>query len=123
MQIIGIILIIIVITLYWFWVSYTRRQSGEPAQVSQQGVQELEILVKGVYSPAVVKVKAGQPVRLKFLRQEDTECSRFVSFPDFKIHRDLPQDQVVPIEFTPNNKGTFTFTCDMGMYQGKLIVE
>ena len=34
MQIIGVILIIIVMALFWYWVSYTRRQSGVQAQVS-----------------------------------------------------------------------------------------
>ena len=122
MQITGIILILIVLGLYIAWIWYTKKQSGVSAKQSE-GAQEFNILVKGVYSPAVIKAKAGQPVRIKFTRQESKECSRFVVFSDFKIHQELPENKTMAVEFTPQKPGEYTFTCDMGMYQGKLIVE
>lgn len=122
MQIIGIILIIIVIALYAFWILYTRNQKGISAKV-ESGIQTFDILVKGVYSPNVINARLGSPIKINFRREESTECSRFVNFPDFKIRRELPENQIVTIEFTPDRRGEFIFTCDMSMYQGKLIIE
>jgi len=122
MQIIGIILILIVIGLYIAWLWYAKKQTGVAARESS-GVQIFDILVKGVYSPAVIKAKFGKPIKINFTREESTECSRFVNFPDFKIRKELPQEKVVSIELNPENKGEYLFACDMSMYQGKLIVE
>jgi plastocyanin domain-containing protein len=122
MQIIGIILILIVIGLFSLWIFYTKSQKGVKAK-EVGGVETIDILVKGVYSPNVIRAKVGQPLRLNFRREESTECSRYVNFPDFKIRRELVENQTVTIEFTPDRKGEFLFTCDMSMYQGKLIIE
>lgn len=122
MQTIGIILILVVIGLYVAWLWYTKKQSGVMAKQSGQ-MQEFDIVVKGVYSPAVIKAKVNKPVRINFTRQESSECSRFVVFSDFKIRQELPENKTVPIEFTPTKAGEYIFTCDMGMYQGKLIIK
>ena len=89
MQIIGIILILIVIGLYALWIWYTKNQRGVTAKTEGK-TQVFNILVKGVYSPSVIKAKVGKPVRINFKRDESTECSRFVNFPDFKIRQELP---------------------------------
>ena len=122
MKIVGIILILAVLGLYFLWLYSTRRQKGASAKVAA-GIQTFDILVKGVYSPAVIRAKVGIPLRINFLREESNECSRFVNFPDFKIRKELPEGQRVIIEFIPERVGEFLFTCDMSMYQGKLIVE
>lgn len=122
MQIIGIILIMVVVGLYIWWLYYTKGQSGVSAK-QMDGVQVFDILVKGVYAPSVIKASLGKPIRINFKREESTECSRFVNFSDFKIRRELPQGKVVSIEINPQKAGEYIFTCDMSMYQGKLIVE
>lgn len=122
MRIIGIILILIVIGLYFFWLQYTRKKPGIKAK-EVLGVQTFDIIVKGVYSPNVLNAKAKTPVRINFSRQESTECSRFVNFPDFKIRQELPEGKTVAVEFIPQQKGEYIFSCDMSMYQGRLIVE
>ncbi|MBI4427276.1 MAG: cupredoxin domain-containing protein [Candidatus Magasanikbacteria bacterium] len=121
MQIIGSVLILLIIGLFLAWLYWTKKQTGASAKETG-GTQEFEIKVKGVYSPSVIKAKAGRPVRINFLRQEDTECSRFVVFDALNIRKELPRDQIVPVEFTPK-AGEYKFTCDMGMYQGKLVVQ
>ena len=121
MQIIGFILILVVLGLYGLWLWSMRHQEAVGAK-AVAGRQEFQIIVKGVYSPSVIKAKVGQPVRINFIRQESTDCSRFVNFADFKIRKELPEGQTVAVEFTPDQKGEFLFTCDMSMYQGKLIV-
>ncbi len=85
--------------------------------------QQATITVKGGYSPAVVRAKAGQPVRLVFDRQETSGCSEEVVFGDFGIRRYLPAHQRTAIEVTPPAAGTYEFTCGMGMLRGKLVAE
>jgi plastocyanin domain-containing protein len=87
------------------------------------GVQEVAVTVKGGYTPDVIVVKAGQPVRLRFTRQESSSCSETVLFPDFGQSAKLPEGEEVVVEFTPDKPGEFGFQCMMGMLRGKLIVE
>jgi len=86
------------------------------------GVQEANIIVKGGYTPDVLVVKAGQPVRLNFTRKETASCSEMVLFPDFDKSAKLPTNETVAIEFTPEKAGEYDFQCQMGMLHGKLIV-
>jgi plastocyanin len=81
------------------------------------------IIVQGGYEPSVVRVKAGQPVRLIFDRQETSGCSEEVVFADFGIRRFLPANQQTVIEVTPPKAGVYGFTCGMGMLRGKLVAE
>ena len=93
------------------------------AAVTESGLQEIKVTVKGGYTPDVIVVKQGQPVRLDFYRDETASCSEEVVFGDFGIARHLPAFQTTPIEFTPDKTGEFTFTCGMNMMRGKLVVE
>jgi plastocyanin domain-containing protein len=87
------------------------------------GVQEVLIKVKGGYSPDVIVVEAGKPVRLNFHREETALCSEQVLFPDFNRQATLTAFKTVPVEFTPEKPGEYGFQCGMGMLKGKLIVE
>lgn len=104
------------------WYFFGERESVA-ASVGETGVQEIKVTVKGGYSPDVIVVKEGTPVRLDFYRDETASCSDQVIFGDFGIARDLPAFKTTPIEFTPGKTGEFTFTCGMNMMRGKLIVE
>ncbi len=87
------------------------------------GVQEVAVTVKGGYTPDVIVVQAGRPVRLRFTRQESASCSEMVLFPDFNRSASLPEGEEVVVEFTPGKPGEYGFQCQMGMLRGKLIVE
>ncbi|MDQ3649200.1 MAG: cupredoxin domain-containing protein [Acidobacteriota bacterium] len=104
------------------WYFFGEREAAA-ASVTDGGVQQIKVTVKGGYSPDVIVVKEGQPVRLDFFRDETASCSEQVIFGDFGIARDLPAFKTTPIEFTPDKAGEFTFTCGMNMMRGKLIVE
>jgi plastocyanin domain-containing protein len=93
------------------------------ARAGAGGVQEIDIIVKGGYSPDVVVVRAGSLVRLNFYRDETASCSDRVIFGDFGVARDLPAFKTTPVEFTPDRAGEFTWTCGMNMLRGKLVVE
>lgn len=93
------------------------------AAVTGTGIQEVKVTVKGGYSPDVIVVKQGQPVRLNFYRDETASCSEQVVFGDFGIARGLPAFKTTAVEFTPDKAGEFTFACGMNMMRGKIIVE
>ncbi len=107
--------------LIWWFFFGPRKSSA--AQSGAGGSQELEVVVQGGYSPSHIVVQRGVPVRLKFRRLESASCSERVLFPDFAVAKKLPQNEVTTVEFTPDNTGTFSFSCGMGMYQGTLVVE
>jgi plastocyanin domain-containing protein len=93
------------------------------ASATGTGTQQLRIEVKGGYTPAVVHVEAGRPVRLDFFRNETSSCTEEVVFPDFGIRTWLPAYRTTPVEFTPATPGSYEFTCGMGMVRGRLIVD
>lgn len=99
------------------------RGAAAVARAGTRGLQEATITVRGGYSPAMVKVQRGTPVRLTFDRQETAGCSEEIVFPDFGIRKFLPPHQQTTVEFTPEHAGTYDFTCGMSMLRGKLIVE
>jgi plastocyanin domain-containing protein len=105
------------------WFFWGPRGEGVVAGMTSSGVQEAMILVKGAYNPDVIVVEHGKPVRLSFLRQETAACSEKVLFPDLKQTAELPEGELVPVEFTPQQRGEYEFTCGMGMLRGKIVVR
>ena len=85
--------------------------------------QEITITVDGGYSPAVVTVKAGRPVRLVFDRKDSGGCSEEVVFPDFGVRQFLPTGKQTVVEVTPPKAGRYAFTCGMSMLRGTLVAE
>lgn len=110
---------LIALTLWYFF----GEREALSAETNEAGVQEIKVTVKGGYSPDVIVVKQGVPVRLDFYRDETSSCSERVVFGDFGIAKDLPAFKTTPIEFTPEKSGEFIFACGMNMLRGKLIVE
>ena len=104
------------------WYFFGERESIAAA-VNEGGVQEIDITVKGGYSPDVIAVKRGTPVRLNFYRDETSSCSEQVILSDFRIARDLPAFKTTAVEFTPDKSGEFPFTSGMNMLHGKLVVD
>ena len=71
---------------WYFWFSEAK---GTKLAVAESGIQETLITVKGGYSPDVIVVEAGKPVRLNFRREETAACSEQVLFPDFNKQETL----------------------------------
>ena len=115
----GGLVLIPLILWYFFW----SEREGARAVASGEGVQEIEVQVKGGYDPDVLVVEAGRPVRIDFHRNETADCSEEIVFGDFGIRKRLPAFQTTPVEFTPDKPGEYTFTCGMSMMRGKLVVE
>lgn len=109
-----------IVWVYWYFFLATRSTGAADAS---DGVQRVRIVVKGGYTPAIVKVRAGRPVRLDFFRDETNSCTEEVVVPDFGIRTYLPAHETTAVEFTPEKTGSYAFSCGMGMVHGKLIVQ
>jgi plastocyanin domain-containing protein len=102
--------------VWWFWLYRPPAQqfaSAEPIAVS---------VADGVYTPARIEVARGQPLVLRFTRQDPSPCAEQVIFADLGVSADLPLNQPVDVRLTFEQAGEFEFTCQMGMYRGALIV-
>ncbi len=106
--------------VWFFWLI---KKPGIKAALTSGGYQEAMVLVKGGYTPDVIVVERGRPVRLNFVRTESAACSEMVLFPDFSKSAKLPEGDTVPVELLPDKPGEYEFQCQMGMLRGKLIVE
>jgi len=120
---ITVILVGLSLTILIAWYFWFAPKAQTRVAVSASGAQEVAITVKGGYTPDVIVVQKGRPVRLTFTRQESSACSEMVLFPDFNQSAKLPEGEQVNVEFTPDKPGEYGFQCQMGMLRGKLIVE
>lgn len=110
--------ILLIAALAWFFFG-----PKEAREATLRGdVQEVEITVKGGYSPGLIQVREGLPVRLIFDRQENSDCSSRVVFPDFRVSRSLAAFGKTEVDFTPDRSGEFGFACGMNMLHGTLVV-
>jgi plastocyanin domain-containing protein len=113
--------VLLIVAVNWYFFFSRRKQVS--ASMKGSKLQEVRIKVKGGYTPDVIVVKKGIPVRLNFYRDETDECSDTIVFGDFNIRKPLPAYKTTPIEFTPEKEGEYEFTCGMAMLRGKLIVR
>ncbi|NMR19495.1 heavy metal translocating P-type ATPase [Cellulomonas fimi] len=104
--------------LAWFFFGPKKVRQAE----MDDGVQVVRIKVQGGYSPDVIQVVSGVPVRLEFDRQEAGDCSSRLVMPDFKVNELLPAWETTSIEFTPQATGDFGFACGMNMMRGRMQV-
>ena len=91
--------------------------------VNTANAQEINMAVTySGYSPSVFKLKQGVPVKWVIDGQQVSGCTNEIIVPDLNIRQDLYPGKNI-IEFTPQEPGTISFSCWMGMVRGKFIVE
>ena len=103
---------------WWFFMA----SESANAVVTAAG-QQIDVVVRGGYSPSTVRVKSGRPVRLVFDRQETNGCSEEIVIPDFGVRRFLAPNEKTVIEINPEKPGTYDFMCGMSMLRGRIIAE
>ena len=113
----------LLLSVYLVVVSFAGCAPKSPQATKSPAVQEIKVTVKSEYSPDRIVVKKGQPVRLLFYREEDSECAAQVVIPELKVKQALTLKQETLVEFVPEETGQFTFACGMDMMKGKVIVE
>jgi len=104
-----------IIFTYWFFLM------KKDKEISASG--SIDVTVEGGYSPALILVKKGQKITLNFLRKDPNQCLEEILFPDFKIKKYLPLNEIVPIEIEPKETGEYGFACGMNMFHGKVVAK
>jgi plastocyanin domain-containing protein len=97
------------------------RASDDPAPA--QAAAPVEIVVENGYHPDRIVVKAGQPVRLRFVRKEYSGCTLEVVFPTLGIRQKLPTNEPVVVDLGTPEAGEIPFHCGMKMIHGVVVVE
>jgi Cu+-exporting ATPase len=103
------------------WYFFAPRKATH-AQV-EGGRQVVDITVKGGYSPNLIRVQAGTPVRLRFDRQENSDCTARVVFPDFRKSASLAAFGTTTLDLEVQEPGEYSWACGMNMLHGTLIAE
>lgn len=103
-----------IVFTYWFFL----RKKEKEVVVKE----EIDITVSGGYSPEVISIPVNKTTKINFLRTDPTECLSEVILSDFKIKKELPLNQKVTVEITPQKTGEFKFSCGMNMFHGKIKV-
>jgi plastocyanin domain-containing protein len=100
---------------YWFFLMKKEKEV--------EVMDEVNIKVSGGYSPEVISIPRGKTTKINFFRTDPTDCLSEVILGDFKIRKELPLNQRVTIEITPQQSGEFKFSCGMNMYHGRIVVR
>lgn len=110
----GIILIAFIV--WWFWLYKPKEADLD--------TDDLVITVEnGTYSPSRIKLPAGQPVELKFIRKDQSPCAETLLIPDLQISDTLPLNKLKSIQLPALKAGEYAFHCQMQMYRGQLTVN
>ncbi len=91
---------------WYFWFA-PKGQTRAAAAVG--GVQEVAMTVKSGYTPDVIVVKAGQPVRLRFTRQGSASGSAMALFPDSGQSARLPEGEESRWSSRPRRRANMAF--------------
>ena len=102
--------------VWWFWLSKPR------AITAMSSVVEVRV-ADGVYTPASIETRAGSPITLRFLREDPSPCAEKVIFDELGVSADLPVGIPTEVILRPARAGRYTFTCQMQMYRGTLVVN
>ena len=103
--------------VWWFWLAKPKAKTAAQDDT-------IEIIVEnGVYSPSIIQAVKGQPLTLRFLRRDPSPCAEKVIFSNLNINADLPINKTKDIRLTIDTADSYEFTCQMGMYRGKLLVQ
>lgn len=87
-------------------------------------VQEATVKVTETsFDPARLMFRSGMRARITFTRVSDKTCATAVVVPSLNLKRELPLNQAVAVEFTPEKTGEIAFSCSMNMLHGMVVVQ
>ena len=97
---------------------------SDKAAKPEKAVRTIEISVtKEGFTPAEVKAKAGETVKLAVTRKVERTCATEIVMKDFGVNEPLPLDKTVVVTVKPEKPGSYRFACGMDMIAGALVVE
>jgi Cu+-exporting ATPase len=103
------------------WYFFAPRKAAHASV--EGGRQVVDIAVRGGYSPSLIRVEAGQPIRLRFDRQENSDCTARVVFPDLRKSVSLTAFGTTTLDLDIDEPGEYAWACGMNMLHGTLIAE
>lgn len=113
-NVLGVALIAFIV--WWFWLYKPESTRAEDSTVHIS-------VSDGIYTPATVSAKAQEPLHLVFHRRDPSPCAEQVVFAQLDISEQLELDKETLVQLNIEKPGIYEFTCQMGMYRGKLIIE
>ena len=97
---------------------------SDTAAKPEKAVRTIEISVtKEGFTPAEVKAKAGETVKLAVTRKTEKTCATEIVMKDFGVNEPLPLNKTVVVTVKPEKAGSYRFACGMDMIAGALVVE
>jgi hypothetical protein len=84
------------------------------------GVQKIDVKVTTVYTPNVIKLKAGVPAEINFSSAQG--CTGVVQSTDLGFSEDLTTGPKT-VKLQGLKPGTYGFACGMNMVTGQIVVE
>lgn len=108
-------LLLISFIIWWFWLSQSR-----PSSIQINNTVKIKVK-NGVYEPASIQIPLNKPITLRFIREDPSPCAELVIFTTLNINKPLSLNQATDIQLILSEPGEYEFTCQMGMYRGKLI--
>jgi hypothetical protein len=97
--------------------------TGDPVEgtaTEAGGVQAIAVKVGTTYAPNIIKLKAGVPAEITF--GQGGGCTAQVVSQDLGFSEDLSAGPKV-VKLAALEKGTYSFSCGMGMVFGQIVVE
>ena len=97
--------------------------SGDPVEGTARlagGIQVITVKVGTTYSPNIIRLKAGIPAEITF--GQGGGCTSQVVSRDLGFSADLSAGPHV-VRLAAPKKGTYAFSCGMGMVLGQIVVE
>ena len=89
------------------------------------GYQIVRVIVRNTgFEPDRLQLEAGVPAKLVFVQEANSHCASQVQIPELGVPvTELPEGQETVVEVSPDQAGTYTFTCGMNMLKGTILVS
>jgi plastocyanin domain-containing protein len=89
-----------------------------------EGYQIVRVIVRNTgYEPDRIQLEAGTPAKVVFVQEATSHCASQIQIPELGVPvTDLPEGRETVVEFSPEQAGTYTFTCGMNMMKGTILV-
>ncbi len=120
-----VLILLFVGSLFYFKASQQSTTTGNGVNdaVLNGNAQTIDLSFKNYnYYPNTIRLKYNVPTRIIADMKTIRGCMTNINIPDFGVSKTVKKGDNV-VEFVPNKKGTFGFSCPMRMGTGKIIVE
>jgi len=116
----SILFLIGVVALIFGYLYFRKKPQLDPDDVP---LQQIELKLKGVFSPGEVRIRTGKPVQMLIHRFETEPVDEIFEINELEIHELLPAAHTTVIAFLPKKKGTFKMMLGGEREAGEIIVE